>query len=85
MLLAFVLGIGNVWGADQTYTVDGPAASKRYVQDNILIGGSIGSKKLANVGSQACFYMASGSYAPIYVLSKAANIKSITIEGNRDT
>ena len=84
ILLLFTMGIGQMWGADQTFTVESPAVSKRYVQDNVLIGGSVGSKKLANVSSQACFYIASGSYAPIYVQSKAANIKSITIQGNRD-
>lgn len=72
------------WATTKTYTVTSPAESNRYIQDGVLISGTIASKKLANQSSKACYYLATGSYAPISIISKAANISSITIEGNRD-
>ena len=85
LVLFLCLGVGQMWGANQTYTVENPVASKRYVQDNIMVTGTVGtSKKIAN-SSQNVFYVQNGNYAPLCIISKAANIKGIQIYGNRDT
>lgn len=86
LLIAFFVGVGNVWAADQTFTVEGPAVSKRYMQDKILVSGTVNaSKKIANGSNGPVFYLQSGNYAPLQIVSKSANIKKIEIYGNRDT
>ena len=85
VLVMSMANIGMAWGAEKTYTVQNPAASKRYVQDNIMMTGTTASKKIANSSNQNVFYLQSGSYAPTCVISKAANIKKVVIYGNRDT
>ena len=85
VLALSVANIGMAWGAEKTYTVQNPAASKRYVQDNIMMTGTTAtSKKIAN-SSQNVFYLQNGNYAPTCVISKAANIKKVVIYGNRDS
>ncbi len=86
LLMVFMVGIGNAWGTDRTFTVEGPAVSKRYMQDKILVSGTINaSKKIANGSNGPVFYLQNGNYAPLQIVSKSANIKKIEIYGNRDT
>ena len=84
ILMVMTLGVGNVWG-DQTFTVQNPAASKRYVQDNITINGEPVSGTIKNTSSVSFHINSSGSYAPFFVISKAQNIKAIEFNGARNT
>ena len=79
LVLFLCLGIGNVWGGTKQYTVSVPSAD-RHVQDDILITGHYTTAKFRTQNNQSVFDL---STASLTVISKARNIKSIAIFGQR--
>ena len=76
----------GAWAEDQTFTVTNPQTSKKYISGNVIVTGNpVTNGTISNTSNTKCYQIRTGSYAPLFAISKAQNIKSVKFRGARNT
>ena len=79
ILMILTLGIGQMWGADQTYIIASPSQNVNTdATSGITVIGTKATGKIDNKSSQAIF--SAKNQQPLYIISEKANIKGIAFD-----